>query len=119
MGALFAAERRAHGYRRAFANFDPEAVAKFGEKEVAALLSNPGIIRSRAKIEATIAGATDKPRSGTPRADPFSGSLAFVCFGIWFGIVASVIVIFFVSPSRKLDPAARHLGHCREDPRLE
>ena len=41
----------------AFKNFDPAKVARFGEADVTRLLENPGIIRSRAKIEATIAGA--------------------------------------------------------------
>ena len=49
--------RKREAFREAFCNFDPEAVAKFGEDDVARLLLNPGIIRSRAKIEATIAGA--------------------------------------------------------------
>ncbi len=44
-------------FRKAFRNFDPKAVARMGEKDVLRLLENPGIIRSRAKIEATIAGA--------------------------------------------------------------
>lgn len=44
-------------FRQAFASFDPRKVARFGEKQVTTLLDNPGIIRSRAKIEATIAGA--------------------------------------------------------------
>jgi DNA-3-methyladenine glycosylase I len=44
-------------FRKAFAGFDPAKVARFGEKEIARLLENPGIIRSRAKIEATIGGA--------------------------------------------------------------
>ncbi|MCG2591412.1 DNA-3-methyladenine glycosylase I [Ramlibacter sp. XY19] len=44
-------------FREAFAGFDPRKVARFDEKKVAKLLENPGIIRSRAKIEATIAGA--------------------------------------------------------------
>ena len=44
-------------FRRAFAGFVPEKVARFGEKQVAKLLEDPGIIRSRAKIEATIAAA--------------------------------------------------------------
>lgn len=43
--------------RAAFAGFDPEAVAKFGESDVKRLLRDPGIVRSRSKIEATIAGA--------------------------------------------------------------
>jgi len=48
--------RRA-GFRRAFKNFDPEKVARFGPSDVRRLLADPGIIRSRAKIDATINGA--------------------------------------------------------------
>ena len=44
-------------FRRAFAGFAPERVARFGDRQVEKLLQDPGIIRSRAKIEATIAGA--------------------------------------------------------------
>jgi DNA-3-methyladenine glycosylase I len=44
-------------FRRVFAGFEPAKVARFGEREIAKMLENPGIIRSRAKIEATIAGA--------------------------------------------------------------
>ena len=47
--------RKRDAFRKAFRNFDPEKVARFGEKDVIRLLENPGIIRSRAKIEATIA----------------------------------------------------------------
>jgi DNA-3-methyladenine glycosylase I len=49
--------RKRDEFRSAFANFDPAAVAKFKEKDIERLLLNPGIIRSRAKIEATINGA--------------------------------------------------------------
>lgn len=45
-------------FRRAFAGFDPDQVARFGEEDVERLLQDPGIIRSRAKIEAAIASAT-------------------------------------------------------------
>lgn len=44
-------------FRAAFAGFDPAKVARFGPAQVEKLLANPGIIRSRAKIEATIAAA--------------------------------------------------------------
>lgn len=44
-------------FRKAFAGFAPEKVARFGEKDIARLLANADIIRSRAKIEATIAAA--------------------------------------------------------------
>jgi DNA-3-methyladenine glycosylase I len=49
--------RKREAFRAAFRHFDPAKVARFGEKDIARLLENPGIIRSRAKIEATIAGA--------------------------------------------------------------
>ena len=44
-------------FRAAFAGFDPRKVARFGEADVARLLGDPGIVRSRAKIEATVRGA--------------------------------------------------------------
>jgi DNA-3-methyladenine glycosylase I len=49
--------KKRDAFRQAFAGFDPEAVARFSEQDVARLLANPGIVRSRAKIEATIGGA--------------------------------------------------------------
>lgn len=49
--------RRREGFRRAFAGFDPDAVAAFGPVDVERLLSDEGIIRHRGKIEATIGNA--------------------------------------------------------------
>ncbi len=49
--------RKRDAFRQAFAGFEPERVAGFGEPEIAELLGNAGIIRSRAKIESTIGGA--------------------------------------------------------------
>jgi DNA-3-methyladenine glycosylase I len=49
--------RKRDAFREAFLGFDPARVAGFGKADVTRLLENPGIIRSRAKIEATIAGA--------------------------------------------------------------
>jgi DNA-3-methyladenine glycosylase I len=49
--------RRREGYREAFAQFDPEAVARLGESDVERLLVNPGIIRNRAKILSAIQNA--------------------------------------------------------------
>jgi DNA-3-methyladenine glycosylase I len=49
--------RKRDAFREAFAGFDPRRVARFGEPEIVELLGNEGIIRSRAKIEATIGGA--------------------------------------------------------------
>ncbi len=44
-------------YRKAFANFDPRMVARFGARQVKTLLKNAGVIRNRLKIEATITNA--------------------------------------------------------------
>ena len=49
--------RKREAFRAAFAGFDPERVARFGEEDVQRLLSDAGIVRSRAKIEAAISGA--------------------------------------------------------------
>lgn len=49
--------KKRDNFRRAFADFDPQTVARWGEPEIARLLSDPGIIRHRGKIEATIRGA--------------------------------------------------------------
>jgi DNA-3-methyladenine glycosylase I len=49
--------RKREAFRKAFYKFDPKKVARMGEADVARLLQNEGIIRSRAKIEATINGA--------------------------------------------------------------
>jgi DNA-3-methyladenine glycosylase I len=49
--------RKRDAFRKAFAGFDPKKVAKFGTKDVDRLMGDAGIIRARAKIEATIRGA--------------------------------------------------------------
>ncbi|MBL8927019.1 MAG: DNA-3-methyladenine glycosylase I [Pseudonocardia sp.] len=49
--------RKRPGFRSAFAGFDPAAVAAFGAEDVARLLADAGIVRNRAKIEATIHNA--------------------------------------------------------------
>jgi len=49
-------KKREH-YRRVFDGFDPERIARYDEAKVAALLADPGIIRNRAKVAATIGNA--------------------------------------------------------------
>ena len=49
--------RKRDNFRRAFAGFDPDAVARFTERDVSRLLGDAGIVRHRGKIEATIANA--------------------------------------------------------------
>ena len=49
--------RKRDAFRAAFREFDPEKVARFGAKDIERLMGDAGIVRARAKIEATIAGA--------------------------------------------------------------
>jgi DNA-3-methyladenine glycosylase I len=49
--------RKRLNYRRAYENFVPEKVAKFNKSKINSLLQNPGIIRNRLKIEASINNA--------------------------------------------------------------
>mgnify|MGYP006295356049 CR=1 FL=1 len=49
--------RKREGFRAAFEGFRPERLARWGEAEVARALADPGIVRHRGKIEATVAGA--------------------------------------------------------------
>jgi DNA-3-methyladenine glycosylase I len=49
--------RKRENFRRAFDGFDPHLIARYGEPQVARLLRDEGIVRSRGKIESAIAGA--------------------------------------------------------------
>ena len=49
--------KKREGYRRAFAGFDPEKVARFTTRQIEKLVSNPEIIRNRMKIEAAVRNA--------------------------------------------------------------
>jgi len=49
--------KKRENYRAAFDHFDAEKIARYGDKKIAALLANPGIIRNRLKIHATIGNA--------------------------------------------------------------
>lgn len=64
--------RKRETFRTAFRQFDPAKVARFGERDIARLLEDPGIVRSRAKIEAVIGGARiylDMQKAGVDFAD--------------------------------------------------
>jgi DNA-3-methyladenine glycosylase I len=63
--------RKREAFREAFRGFDPGAVARFGARDVARLLRDPGIVRHRGKIESTVRNA----RRALELADEF-GSLA-------------------------------------------
>jgi len=49
--------RKRENYRRAYANFDPGVIAGYGERDVARLLGDAGIVRNRLKIAASISNA--------------------------------------------------------------
>ena len=49
--------RKRENYRRAYDNFDPACIARYGDKDVARLLGDAGIVRNRLKIAASIANA--------------------------------------------------------------
>lgn len=49
--------RKREAYRAAFDDFDPERIARYDRRRVAALLRDPGIVRNRAKVEATVGNA--------------------------------------------------------------
>jgi DNA-3-methyladenine glycosylase I len=49
--------KRRDGYRKAFANFDVDKVAKFTEKKIEKLLQDPGIIRNKLKVRAAVSNA--------------------------------------------------------------
>jgi DNA-3-methyladenine glycosylase I len=61
--------RKREAFRAAFADFDPDAVARFGARDVKRLLGDAAIVRNRAKIDATIANAcatVELRDAGTP-----------------------------------------------------
>lgn len=49
--------KKRESYRKAFDFFDPEKIARYDDKKIAELLANPGIIRNRLKVAATIGNA--------------------------------------------------------------
>jgi DNA-3-methyladenine glycosylase I len=49
--------RKREAYRKAFAGFDPERVARLGQREVASRMRNPGLVRNRLKIQGAVRNA--------------------------------------------------------------
>lgn len=50
-------EAKWDGFRTAFADFDPEKVASFSDEDIERLMDDPGIVRNRRKVEATVHNA--------------------------------------------------------------
>ena len=59
--------KKRENYRKAFDGFDYERVARYGEGDVSRLLTDPGIVRNRRKIEATIYNANSAAPSAHGR----------------------------------------------------
>ena len=83
--------RKRPAFRTAFAGFDPEQVARFGDDDVARLLDDAGIVRHRGKIEATINNAR-----ATLDVQEAEGSLA--------------ALVWSFEPDRAARPAPTRLG---------
>jgi len=49
--------RKRENYRKAFGNFDPEKVSRYGKREISRLLKDDGIVRNRQKIESAVKNA--------------------------------------------------------------
>jgi DNA-3-methyladenine glycosylase I len=49
--------RKREAYREAYAGFDPELVSRWGDSEINQLMTNPGIVKNRRKIEASVGNA--------------------------------------------------------------
>jgi DNA-3-methyladenine glycosylase I len=62
------------GYRRAFADFDPEKVARFTEKRIERILADPGIVRNRLKV----AAAVNNARKFLDVQEEFDGFAAYI-----------------------------------------
>ena len=130
--------RKREAFRLAFAGFEPAAVAAFGPADVERLLEDAGIVRNRAKIEATIANARgvlaiageagsfdawlwghlDAPprrlpptatRADVPDADPLARSVARDLRARGFRFVGPTIVYAFMQSVGIVDD---HLPGC-------
>jgi DNA-3-methyladenine glycosylase I len=132
--------RKRDSFRKAFRGFDPEIVARFGSEDVARLLGDPGIVRSRAKIEATIEGARiytamrsrgedfsafvwgaagGKPIQGTsrtPASTPLSEDLSRLLKGRGFKFVGPVIVYAWMQATGIVND---HAAQCFRRPEVQ
>ena len=76
--------KKREAYRRAFDGFHPERIARYGERKIASLLADPGIVRNRLKVQAAIGNARawiDLRESGVGFSDflwEFTGGVTIV-----------------------------------------
>ena len=87
--------RKRENFRRAFCGFDIDKVARYTDADVQRLMADDGIVRNRAKIEATIANARAAADLGSP-ARPVRAAV--------------VVRAAAAAPARRL--VRNPLGHC-------
>ena len=115
-------KKRAH-YRQVFNGFKPELIAQYDNRKVASLLADPGIIRNRAKLAATIQNhwsALSEVPAKTTQSDAMSKALSLA----GFKFVGSTICYAFMEASGMVND---HLVSCPRfaevkalsEPRLE
>jgi DNA-3-methyladenine glycosylase I len=133
--------RKREGYRAAFDGFDPERIARYDARKTAKLLADPGIVRNRAKVAATIGNARaylalreaggslaalaleavgGAPRRNAPRTmaevparTPASDALSKRLAGLGFKFVGSTIVYAWMQATGVVDD---HLVDCFRKP---
>jgi DNA-3-methyladenine glycosylase I len=129
--------RKREAYRAAFEGFDPNAVAKYGARQVSRLMGDAGIVRNRLKIESTISNAravlevqrehgsldaflwdavggktrVNRPRTiaDVPAKTPVSDALSKTLKKRGFRFVGSTIVYAFMQATGMVDD---HVGAC-------
>jgi len=136
--------RKREAFRQAFAGFDPEIVARFGEADRARLMADPGIIRSGAKIDSAIRSAriyldmreaeedfsawlwglaggapvqTRWPKVGdVPATTPVAVDMARALKGRGFSFCGPVIVYAFMQAVGMVND---HVDHCFRQAQVE
>ena len=77
--------RKRENFRAAFHGFEPEALARFGARDTARLMRDSGIVRNRAKIEATINNARRYPSwsRSSAASPPMYGAMSRNADRVW------------------------------------
>jgi DNA-3-methyladenine glycosylase I len=129
--------RKRDNFRKAFDGFEPDRIARYNDKKIAALMNDPGIVRNRAKIEGTLGSAraylkimeqgpgfsallwdavggrpkvnTFKTTASVPAATPASIALSKELVGRGFKFVGPTIVYAFMQATGMVND---HLVAC-------
>ena len=130
--------RKRAGYRRAFANFNPQSVARFDARRRGALRRDSGIVRNRLKIDSTVSNAraflavqhefgsfdrylwsfvaghalVNRPRSRLPARTPLSDAISRDLIRRGFRFVGSTIVYAFLQAVGVVNDHARECFLC-------